>query len=436
MAFSDFVRRSGFWFVDYLKGGNVRKHYEDISNLFNNPALVEKHQVHQFNELAKYATENTVFYQRYRGCTALQDFPIIDKNTIKAFNADFQSPLAIAKNSIRMHTSGSTGTPMVVIQDKNKRDRVYAEMMYLWGLSGYKIGMRYMFLRRWNNINKKSSLTAYARNLIMQDVEHLDETTLSAIAKHLSSDKHIKMIIGYASTLNMLADYLDKNNYHPSDFSVKTILSGSEVLTEKTRSTLKKVFGCNVISLYSNQENGMLAIECNSNKEFHLNNASYIFEVLKIDKDEPADAGELGRIVVTDLYNYAMPLIRYDTGDLTVRKERSDCDMQGEVVERIEGRKVDVVYDTNGKALSPHAITNGLWRFDQLRQFQLIQKSRCKYELTVNDPDDAYSDEEMISTCKEFFGKDAKILIKRVSDIPVLASGKFRYIICENSGDE
>ena len=53
----------------------------------------------------------------------------------------------------------------------------------------------------------------------------------------------------------------------------------------------------------------------------------------------------------------------------------------------------------------------------------------------MNDPDDAYSDEEMIATCKEFFGKDAEVHIKRVSDIPVLASGKFRYIICENSGD-
>lgn len=436
MAFSDFVRRSGFWFLDILKGGNVHKHYEDISNLFENPSIVEKHQEHQFYELAKYATSNTAFYEKYKGCTVLQDFPIIDKNTIKAHNFDFQSPLAAANNSIKMHTSGSTGTPMVVIQDKNKRDRVYAEMMYLWGLSGYKIGMRYMFLRRWNNINKKSCLTAYARNLIMQDIEHLDESTLSAVAERLTSDKQIKMIIGYASTLNMLASYLEKKNYSFYDFSIKTVLSGSEVLTQNTRNTLKKVFGCNVISLYSNQENGMLAIECNSNKEFHLNNASYIFEILKIDSDEPAEIGELGRIVVTDLYNYAMPLIRYDTGDLTIRKECSECDMQGEVVKCIEGRKVDVVYDTSGKVLSPHTITNGLWRFDKLRQFQLVQKSRCRYELTVNDPDNIYSDYDMIATCKEFFGKDAEIIIKRVCNIPVLASGKFRYIICENSGDE
>ena len=143
-------------------------------------------------------------------------------------------------------------------------------MMYLWGLSGYEIGMRYMFLRRWNATNRKSKLTAFARNLLMTDVSGLDDDSLEVIRQQLLQDKKIRMIIGYASTLDALAEYLDKKNAKPDDFNMVTVLSGSEVLTEKTRTILKKVFGCNVVSLYSNQENGMLAVECNENKECEI----------------------------------------------------------------------------------------------------------------------------------------------------------------------
>lgn len=304
-------------------------------------------------------------------------------------------------------------------------------MMYLWGISGYEIGMRYMFLRRWNSINKKSKLTAFARNLVMTDVSSLDDDSLETIYQELMFDKKIRMIIGYASTLDMLAAYLKKKDAKPEDFNIVSILSGSEVLSEKTRNLLKSVFGCNVVSLYSNQENGMLAVECNENKEFHLNTASYIFEILKIDSDEPADYGEVGRIVITDLFNYAMPIIRYDTGDLTIKKLKAECDISTDVVTAIEGRKVDIVYDVNGRALSPHTITNGLWKFDRLKQFQLIQRKQTEYLFKVNDPENYYTTDELIKTCKEFFGENADIIVEKVDEIPVLASGKFKYLICE-----
>lgn len=431
--FSEKIRKWGFDFLDTCKGRNVLKNKEEIGYLFQHKDEVLKFQNDKFQLLANWAVNNTLFYSsvKNKDTYKLADFPIIDKNIIKENHATFCTAKANEKGSIKIHTSGSTGTPLVIIQDKNKRERVYAEMMYLWGISGFEIGMRYMFLRRWNNINKKSRLTTFARNLVMTDVSSLDDDSLETIYQEIISDKKIRMIIGYTSTLDMLGEYLKKKNAKPEDFNIVSILSGSEVLSEKTRNVLKGVFGCNVVSLYSNQENGMLAIECNENKEFHLNTASYIFEILKIDSDEPADYGEVGRIVITDLFNYAMPIIRYDTGDLTIKKTKPECDISTDVVTAIEGRKVDIVYDVNGKALSPHTITNGLWKFDRLKQFQLIQKDRNKYLFKVNDPENNYSDEELVLTCKEFFGNEANVSIERVDDIPVLASGKFKYLKCE-----
>lgn len=437
MILGEYIRRFGFDIIDFLQGRPVMKNYKEIEDLFTHPDKVEDHQNRCFQKLAEWATSQTEFYKgvKKRGGYKLSDFPIINKNIIKSNSTELMSPMAQKRNCIKMHTSGSTGTPLVIIQDKKKRNRVYAEMMYMWGLSGYKIGMRYVFLRRWNSINRKSVFTAYARNLIMEDVTSLDRVSLEKIANRIKRDKQIKMIIGYASTLDYLAEYMLEQGFQPKDFRVKTILSGSEVLSEKTRIALKEVFGCNVISLYSNQENGMLAVECNENKEFHLNTASYIIELLKMDSDEPAAYGELGRIVITDLYNYAMPLLRYDTGDVAICKREAECSLKTQTLESIAGRKVDFIYNTDGIPMSPHTITNGLWYFSKLHQFQLIQKGKREYKFIVNDPKVVYKDNEFIKTCKSILGENAQIEIERVDDIPVLASGKFKYLVCEWDGE-
>lgn len=432
-SFGQIVREKAYWMMDAIKGKPVKTHYQEIKYYFEHPDEVADFQEKSFQKLAEYAIAHTKFYADIpsRPHYELSDFPIIDKNIIKANHEKICSPKSKGQNVIAMHTSGSTGTPLVIYQDKNKRNRVYAEMQYMWGLAGYKIGMRYMFLRRWTSVARKSKLTAFARNLIMQDVTKLDDESLEAIYKVLRHDKKIQMLLGYASTLDLLVAYFDKRGASPNDFGVKTILSGSEVLTEKTRRLLKKVFGCTVVSLYSNQENGMLAIECPENKEFHLNNASFIFEILKVDSDEPAEVGEVGRIVITDLFNYAMPIIRYDTGDLTIKKQEAECAMKTEVFTAIEGRRVDVLYDTSGKPLSPHTVTNGLWEFDKLKQFQLVQHTKRTFTLNVNDPDSCYTDDKLVDACKGIFGSDAVVEINRVVDIPLLASGKFKYLICE-----
>ena len=104
-------------------------------------------------------------------------------------------------------------------------------------------------------------------------------------------------------------------------FNVEIVISGAEFLNETTRNNLKKVFGCNVVSRYSNQENGILAQELIDSNYFMINNASYHIEFLKIDSDQEAEIGELSRIVITDLFNFATPMIRYDTGDLAVVEE-------------------------------------------------------------------------------------------------------------------
>src|SRR5690606_35186909 len=110
-------------------------------------------------------------------------------------------------------------------------------------------------------------------------------------------------------------------------------------------------------SRYSTEETGVLAHQCRTAGGHHLNTASYVFEFLKLDADIPAEPGEPARIVVTDLFSYGMPLIRYDIGDVGVLGADScSCGCQLPVLLEIQGREVEQVYDVVGQRVSPFAI--------------------------------------------------------------------------------
>lgn len=429
---SEWMRRSGFWMLDFLKGSKVRKHLINIEFIMENidDPRIRKMQDNYLQQMLIYAKERVPLYKGVNG-TDLKSFPIVNKTIIKENYKDFQSIDFRDKKVVDLHTSGSTGTPFVVRQDPNKRNRVFAEMIYFWEKAGFKIGMKYIFFRIWTDVNRKSKMTAWARNIVMYDILRLDKENLESVRETLKADKRIKMLISYASTFDNIATYLHNLGDMPEMFSIKTILSSSEVLQRSTREKLKLVFGCNVVSLYSNQENGTLAQECIENTEFHLNTASYYFEFLKLDKDEPAELNEPARIVVTDLFNHAMPLIRYDTGDMALLKENCECGWNTKAVKAILGRVMDCIYDTSGRVISPITVTNYMWPFDKLLQFQFVQNDEKEYILKLNDAKDIYEDNEFIKLFKELLGNDAIINIEHVNEIPVLNSGKRKHVVCK-----
>lgn len=430
--FSEWIRRSGFWAVDFIKGSPVRKHLNDIRSIMENPTSSEaEYTMNKYlREVLIYAQRNIPFYQNVTE-HELASFPIIDKNIIKQKYDAFLAPKYLNEIVYELHTSGSTGTPFVVRQDKNKRHRVFAEMMYFWDKAGFQIGKKYVFFRIWTDVNRKAKLEAWARNLMMHDILRLDRESLEQIRMILHNDKRIKMLLSYASTFDNLAKYLDECGDSPADFSVETIISSSEVLQDTTRDKLKSIFGCDVVSFYSNQENGTLAQECIENTEFHLNTASYHFEFLRLDEDVPANLGEPARIVVTDLFNRAMPLIRYDTGDIASLTNECACGWKTHAVKDVLGRRMDCIYDTRGRVISPVTITNYMWPFDKLLQFQFIQLDKTSYTLRLNGARGVYKNEEFIALFKELLGLDANISIEHVHEIPVLDSGKQKHVICK-----
>ena len=419
------MRNRGFWTIDWLKGRTVRKHYIDIKNTMQRKENVNKAR-ESLQSLLTHATQNCSFYAPFAN-TPISEFPIIDKDLIRSRHSEFLAKPFVTAKLHRMSTSGSTGTPFSVVQNYEKRSRVLAEIVYFGELCGYTIGQRYAFIRSWNSQSRKSPLESFLQNLIAIDTSRLDEESLETMRSLLKRDKRLSCILGYASSLDLLTQHLLEKGETPESFKrMKVVISGSEILSDKARRNLKRVFGCNVVSRYSNQENGLIAQEVSDNV-FLINRASYYLEFLKPNSDDYAQPGELSRIVLTDLFNYAMPMIRYDTGDLAIFDEHPDY---GRVITSIEGRVLDFFYDTQDRLLSPSAITVQMWKFDRLRQFQFIQDGRAKYLLKVNGARGVYEDDDFIEVIENIVGKNANITIEHVDGIPQLQSGKFRQVIC------
>jgi phenylacetate-CoA ligase len=208
------------------------------------------------------------------------------------------------------------------------------------------------------------------------------------------------------------------------------------MLFDDTRDIISRAFHCPCFSRYSNQENGIIGQDNTQNNVFILNEADYLIEIFQMDEDIAAEEGEVGRIVITDLYNHAMPMIRYDTGDIgsIIYIERNGVNKKA--IANFGGRRVDMVFDSYGSRLSPHIITNNFCQFPELQQYQFIQESKINYTLKINTQSRFVRQKEMEVLLKKMLGDNAVINIETVEEIPVLASGKRKYIVNNMSINE
>ena len=158
-----------------------------------------------------------------------------------------------------------------------------------------------------------------------------------------------------------------------------------------------------------------------------VNYPSLYVELLKLDSDEPVQPGEMGRVVVTDLFNHAMPLIRYDIGDLAV-----SLDEAGKIrtLSCISGRKADCVYSTDGKMISSVAISGITEVFDEIAKYQLVQTSKEGFEFHYVGKIGEIDMKELSDRLHTALGTNAEIQYIVEQDIPLGKNGKAKTTVC------
>lgn len=420
------VRNKAFWLIDSINGKQIYRHYQEIKNVCENYESYRGIIDEKLEKILRYATNHVDLYKHYKNYTSINDFPIIDKDVITKAGQNPISNEYEKTKLIKMYTSGSSGNPFVSYQNRDKKNSVRASVIYFGELCNYKIGDRNVYLRVWSEENKKSRFSAFKQNLIMIDITKLDTEILEDIRNRFKKDKRISCVLGYPSTFEILATYCLNKNDNPEMFNIKTIISSAETLNVSTREKLKNLFGCQIVSRYANQENGILAQELLDEDFYVLNKGNYYFEFLKLDSDEKAEYGELARIIITDLNNYAMPMIRYDTKDIAIVGEH---EQYGEVILSIYGRREDQIYDTEGMPISIGTVDYEMIRYSLIDQYQIVQNSKYEYLLRVVGAKAKYQDCDLIYTLKHIFGSDAIITIRHEDEILRLKSGKYKILV-------
>lgn len=416
------MRKSLFWLIDSLKGSVIKKHLEEVQSVLNNVNSKKSLSIRTLNEetILKHAAVTVPFYQNLKNLNSLNDFPVINKNNIRDNFDTFQSSEYLSKKKNIVSTSGSTGAPLQIFQDFNKQKRNLADTVFFASKAGYTIGEELIYIKLWSNNFGIKNLTGFLKNVKMRSVYKLSDIEISILIEKIENSSNKINMIAYASSYEKICNYLDKINSEPINCNMKSIIAISERLSDTTKKSMEKYFGCKVVSRYSNNENGILAQQNLIKKDrFEVNWASYNIEILDLNEDKPVSYGEFGRVVVTDFFNYAMPIIRYDTGDVAVM----NIDNNVPYIDRIEGRKLDMIYNTSGEIISSHLCYH-LFKYGPFKQYQIVQYGLKDYNINLNTARRVKKEKDLIEEFKGYFGKDANIKVNYIDEIPVLNSGK------------
>lgn len=151
---------------------------------------------------------------------------------------------------------------------------------------------------------------------------------------------------------------------------------------------------------------------------------------MKLESDEPAEYGEVGRIVITDLHNYACPIIRYDCGDTCMLLPPNEQSNGYPIIGKLYGRRFDLTYSTDGKAISPLAYGRTLKNYDNISLWQFVQEGEKDYVLKLKiAKGDVSQFSELVKNFSEILGEGANLKIEEVDEIPVLSSGKRKPVV-------
>lgn len=417
------ARRSFFWTADAIRHKPVREHYEDILYLQKE---CSDSQDERLRHILKYAIQNVPFYQDITE-PDISRFPVMSKPVYKEQGNRCRSKEYLNDDKLFIaSTSGSTGTPLVVYQDVNKKARMRADLIAAHEAVGWHLGDHYVFIRNWVSNYKQSLIKNFAQNVENISVTDFDDKKKAWLCEHLKKNPN-SIIFGYASSVCDFLTYVKKEKIETHKLSVKLIVCDSDELTSSNRKALEDTFDCIVINRYDNEENGLLAISSPYKDELTVNYPSLYVELLKLDSDEPVQPGEMGRVVVTDLFNHAMPLIRYDIGDLAV-----SLDEAGKIrtLSCISGRKADCVYSTDGKMISSVAISGITEVFDEIAKYQLVQTSKEGFEFHYVGKIGEIDMKELSDRLHTALGTNAEIQYIVEQDIPLGKNGKAKTTVC------
>jgi phenylacetate-CoA ligase len=357
----------------------------------------------------------------------LKEVPILTKQDLQDHLSELLDPDVPVQDRIPNQSGGSTGAPTLFYQERHFWAWQQAVQWLTESWCGYQPGDRLAYLwgsdrdaprRHW-----RWGVRQFLENTHFENAFQMTPARLDQFIALLETWK-APFLWSYVSSAVFLARYVRQKG---RTLSFRAIRTTAESLTPADRMILHETFGGDVFDQYGSREMGILAHECAAHAGLHVMSPLHWIEVL------PIEGSSLGRIVVTNLTNRAMPLLRYETGDLARWSTHAcACGCRWPVLEAIAGRQTDILVSPSGKWIHGEFFTHLFYPLEGIRQFQVIQLTRSDLQIRIAfvdgnpsrwEPCVSYLEKEIHARADPAF----RLRFERVDSIAPSASGKFRF---------
>lgn len=411
---------------------------------WKSPDEIAAVQRKQLVELAKHCESFSAhFHSRLHGAGlmpedfaekgSLQALPVLSRRTLQTGNDIFCT--AVPKDHLPLsetRTSGSTGEPVVVRRTAmNNIDWLATTMReHLW----HRRDFLAPFCAVRANVQKvvRHEHWGMPAALLRQTGPLLGIPITTSIDEQIAliGDFKTQILLVYPNILNAFVQRAEAGELRFPD--LRQILTIGETLAPDLRARAAAAFGAEIADMYSSQEAGNIALQCPECSNYHVMAENLIVEVLDADGKSVAE-GETGRVVITDLHNYATPLIRYDIGDYATLGAACACGRGLPALTRILGRERNLILMPDGSRHWPLVGFHKFRAIAPVMQYQMVQEDREHIELRLVTERPLSSEEEaaLIAHVQASLGHPFAVRPSYFAgQIPKGPGGKFEEFVC------
>lgn len=419
------------------------------------PTELEAIQWKRLKLLIAYAYENVGLYRELWNQAGvhpkdihdgndLLKLPVVDKQTF--IDRPIEKKIARGKKKedlICVQTSGTTGKPLQVFVDPDGYNEQYANLLYGYYLTGWRLGKKVITVRNFSHGDYAGKYCATGLSsepfpLVRKLVYLLfhRKKLLPPLMNGMKLDE--RLLEQTLSEVNRVSPFLlEGNGYFWYCFSQFIRDKGKQIkplgaieIDEVILSALQKermaqTLNCKVYDVYGSHELGVVSHGCSEGIANHILSLSYFMEFLDLNNQKEAKEGEVSRVIVTDMTNRVMPLIRYDTGDLAVKINKPcPCGRSYPLMNSIEGRGINAI-TINGRKYTERFFQDIIYSFDAVTGFQINrgQAGNIKVSLITGQTG---LPEKVAQALHRAVGRH--IEVSAVPDIPLESSGKARWV--------
>ena len=409
-----------------LATGCLRR-YRFLSDLQWNRQTLGEWQEHRLSQLVAHAYSSVPFYRKrlkeaglspsdVQCLGDLSKLPITSKHDLGAFPKELVSTAVTSRRRRLTNTSG-TGQMLEFYDDTNVRGFVVASRLLFESWMGLAVGDRTVRLTNWPSTWRNRVIGE-----LRVQVSRLEGDAHEAI--EVVKALHPSSLIGTVSILSSFSNNILRSGVE-ARMDLRGIATSADMLLPSHRDMIAKAFESPVFDRYGLAEmSGYVAQECDTHQGLHVNEGLVIAEVVK--DGQLCGPGETGRLILTNLHNYVMPFIRYDTGDIATVGDECSCGRSFAVLARIEGRSPGwVITKSIPIAWTSFLVQLQSMNFAKIEQFQFVQKKVGELTLLIA-PRSALVNSEITQLTRHMNSIRSLVTVKVeiVDSIEPAASGK------------